>query len=475
MALELVAFRLYAPYFGYSIYVWGSMISVVMVALAGGYALGGFVADRSRTDRPLYWVILVSAGHQAVMIWTAATFLPALARAGEFTGPAVATAIIFAPPMTALATVGPFVIRLLAHAGHVGVTAGTVYALSTLGSVVGVLTSSFWLVPRFGTRVTLVVLCATSIVLGAAGLATRKVAVLLAVGLMASLALAPAIPQSAETLWAGESAYNFVHVVSRDQRLLLVLNELSSVHTIQDVATGWTGRYYDDFAVGPLLVRARRALVLGMGAGGSIASMRAAARNVEIDAVEIDPVVIDAGARFFGLRADDHLRVHVADARPWLARGETRYDLVQVDLYHGGPYVPFYLFTVEFFRLVRARLADDGVLMLNVFDGSPGRELLLAAAATLRRVFPSVMVRSREAEGNHVVFAFPVARSAASVRAELRRVEGSREVMGIARAVGAGIVELVPPPGTPVFTDDHAPVEAMTRRMLASLGLRREP
>ena len=51
MGLELVAFRLYAPYFGYSIYVWGSMISVVMVALSAGYVLGGWVADRSRTDR----------------------------------------------------------------------------------------------------------------------------------------------------------------------------------------------------------------------------------------------------------------------------------------------------------------------------------------------------------------------------------------------------------------------------------------
>ena len=51
MAQELVAFRLYAPYFGYSIYVWGSMISVVMAALAVGYTLGGWIA-RSQPNRP---------------------------------------------------------------------------------------------------------------------------------------------------------------------------------------------------------------------------------------------------------------------------------------------------------------------------------------------------------------------------------------------------------------------------------------
>ena len=73
MVLELAAFRLYAPYFGYSIYVWAVMISVVMAALAGGYAVGGWLADRSRTDFPLYAMILLSAIHQIAVIQIVAT------------------------------------------------------------------------------------------------------------------------------------------------------------------------------------------------------------------------------------------------------------------------------------------------------------------------------------------------------------------------------------------------------------------
>ncbi|MCA1635743.1 MAG: fused MFS/spermidine synthase [Acidobacteria bacterium] len=80
MILELVAFRLYAPYFGYSIYVWGGMISVVMAALAAGYGVGGWLADRSQTDRPLYLAILLSAVYQLVVIMTVNSFLPTLAR-----------------------------------------------------------------------------------------------------------------------------------------------------------------------------------------------------------------------------------------------------------------------------------------------------------------------------------------------------------------------------------------------------------
>src|SRR5579863_3759394 len=60
MAMELTAFRLYAPYFGNSIYVWGSMISVVMLALAIGYSLGGWIADRWPTDAVLYFLVLGS-------------------------------------------------------------------------------------------------------------------------------------------------------------------------------------------------------------------------------------------------------------------------------------------------------------------------------------------------------------------------------------------------------------------------------
>src|SRR5215510_4518704 len=82
MSLELVAFRLYAPYFGYSIYVWGSMISVVMAALAIGYSLGGRLADRIPTDRLFYGTILASAVYQFLVLCTVRRLLPALAQRG---------------------------------------------------------------------------------------------------------------------------------------------------------------------------------------------------------------------------------------------------------------------------------------------------------------------------------------------------------------------------------------------------------
>jgi len=68
MSLEMVAFRLYAPYFGYSIYVWGTMICVVMAALVAGYFLGGRLADAARPNTYLFVAIVVSAAWQLMIL-----------------------------------------------------------------------------------------------------------------------------------------------------------------------------------------------------------------------------------------------------------------------------------------------------------------------------------------------------------------------------------------------------------------------
>jgi spermidine synthase len=207
-------------------------------------------------------------------------------------------------------------------------------------------------------------------------------------------------------------------------------------------------------------------LVLGMGAGGSIAATQTTAPEIETDAVELDPQVVEAGTRFFGLRpAPDRLRVHVADARPWLERSGGNYDLVHVDLYQGGPYVPFYLTTVEFFRLVQAHMSADGLLMMNVFDAGASRALLLALVATLESVFPSVKVFP-SGSSNYMIIVFSRKQSADSIRARLRNVSGGESVKFLARRAAASLVDLVPPSGTLIFTDDYCPVEEMTRRML---------
>jgi len=345
MSLEVVAFRLYAPYFGYSIYVWGSMISVVMLALALGYSFGGRLADRSTTIHPLSWVTLASAAYQLVIVFAGRAILAATSGWGDFRGTFAATLIIFAPPMAALACAGPFVIRLRSRKEGVGTTAGVVYSVSTAGSMLGTLGASFVLLPSFGTHATLEILCFLTAIAGVVGIVPGRPQNVTALIPFALLLAAPQPSWSGDTVWTAESGYNLVRVARKGGRMMLMLNTPDSVHTVRSESSQWTGFYYDDFALGPLLAPSRNVLVLGMGGGGSIHAPRVTAPDANIDAVEIDSKVVEAAERFFDIRSGPNLRIHVADARPWLARSNTRYDLVHVDLYHGGPYIPFYLAT----------------------------------------------------------------------------------------------------------------------------------
>ncbi len=467
MGLELTAFRLYAPYFGYSVYVWGSMISVVMAALTAGYALGGHLADRPSAGVVLYRTILAGAVYQLIVLYGARWLLPILAAQGEFAGAGAATLLIFAPPMMALAATAPIIVRLCAGTSRIGSAAGSVYAISTAGGIAGIVATTFGLLPRVGTHRTLQVWCAVTFLAAALGLFHRVRHPILILPLALAILAAPGLGWSDNTIWTVESPYNLIRVVREGTRTALLLNHRTSVHTVRQAGSPWTGYYYDGFALGPLFTRADRALVLGMGAGSSIQAMRVVAPDLVVDAVELDPKVIDAAERWFGVDpADPRLRIHTADARPWLLKSHDTFDLVQVDLYQGGPYIPFYLMTEEFFRLVRAHVTGDGVLMMNIFDAGPRQELLASAAATLRRVFPSVMA-FKGSSANYMLLGFVAPQTVDSIRAKLVAKELAPRLQDVVHAALLSLAEITPPQGTLVFTDDRAPVEEMTRRMLA--------
>jgi spermidine synthase len=393
--------------------------------------------------------------------------LPPLAEMGEVLGVALGALVLFAPSMVALAATSPVMVRLCADVAPVGQAAGWISAVSTAGSMAGILGTIFWLLPSVGTEGTLRVLCTASFLTAAAGLVLvprhRRLGLPVAAAPAAMLLLVPGLGWAEGTVWTAESAYNLVRVVQFGGQRVLQLNHPSSIHTVREGDGAWTGFYYDYFALGPMLVPAKRALVLGMGGGESIRSMRVSAPSIEIDAVEIDPRVVEAASRWFDVdvASDPRLRVHLMDARRFLARDRGTYDLVQLDVYQGGPYVPFHLVTEECFRLARARMSDDALLMLNVYDRSADGALRQRLAATLRRVFPSVRV-GRTGAGNFMLFAFTRAASAAPLAFPSPTPRSNAGVVNLV------LRDVAVADGAPVFTDDLAPIEEMTRRMLAA-------
>jgi hypothetical protein len=248
-----------------------------------------------------------------------------------------------------------------------------------------------------------------------------------------------------------------------DGRRLLSLNEGVAVHSVWREDTVLTGGVWDAFlALPPLLGRPLESVAILGNAGGTTArALGVFYPDARVDGVELDPAVSDVGREFFGMDENPRLTVHNADARPFLRRTDERYDLIVADAYH-QPYVPFYLATREFFELARERLRPGGILALNVAAVPGDTALLDGITGTLLHEFEHVAVWPA-LRFNKIVLAFdqPLEQGEISVRLE----RGPSELAPLRELLRRQLRPVVDPAGDP-WTDDHAPVEWVTDRMI---------
>jgi spermidine synthase len=471
LATEIAASRLLAPYYGSSTVVWANLIGLVLASRALGYWLGGRLADRRPSPRLLGSIVLAAALMVAVVPFVSRPLLDATARgldelsAGAVIGSFFGTLLLFAPPVVALGIVSPFAIRLaIEDVDSAGAVAGRLYALSTAGSLLGAFLPALVTIPLVGTQRTLI---GSAVILAASSaLLLGRRALVLVAAVAALLAIPPgAVKATAGLLHEEESRYQFIQVVERNGVRRLYLNEGIAVHSLWRPDTVLTGGIWDAFLAVPLLLERppERLAILG-NAGGTVArAFGSYYPDVEIDGVEIDPAVSDAGRRYLGLGDNPRLTVHDADARPFLRRTDERYDLVYADAYH-QPYVPFYLATREFFGLVRERLRPGGLVALNVATVPGDRRLVRELAATLATEFPRVQVWP-VLRFNHVVIGLTEAGPVET------RSPPSPDLRPVARLLAR---ELRPPvePADDPWTDDRAPVEWITDRMILEYAAR---
>ncbi|HEY4621750.1 MAG TPA: fused MFS/spermidine synthase, partial [Gaiellaceae bacterium] len=265
------------------------------------------------------------------------------------------------------------------------------------------------------------------------------------------------------------SYHQYIQVVERpDGRRLLYLNEGVAVHSVWRPDSVLTGGVWDAFlAVPPLLGRPlERVAILGNAAGTTARALGVYYPEAEVDGVEIDPAVSRVGRRYFGMDDNPRLIVHDADARPFLRSTDRRYDLIVVDAYH-QPYVPFYLATREFFRLVRERLAPGGIVALNVAAVPDDKRLVRAIGTTLSRELPQVL-EWPALRFNTIVLG--LREPLAPDELERRLLEGPPELAPL-RELLARDARPLTASGRP-WTDDLAPVEWLTDRMIISFAAR---
>ena len=466
MALELVASRLLAPYFGNSLFVWTSIIGVMLGFMSLGYFLGGRYADTHLDSGNLFWILVAAGVAVALVAFSEASLLPWLARGHSLRLFAVLSAtVIFAVPSTLLGMVTPYCIRLRMHAiEDSGATVGSLYAISTLGSIVGTFGAGFWLISLLGTR--------DLIALLAAGLAMLSLLVVprkadprkfLGLGLLVVLVVLAFTDVAAGAVTIDTPYDRYLLREGRDPATGEVLIGLSrdqiSAESAAYKASGRPFRFdyynYYDLAV-QLSSPVDRALMIG---GGTLSYPRLFAEanpKATIDVVEIDPALADIARQTFGYVDSPRINLFHEDGRTFLNRADGTYDVVFVDAFKSEATVPYQLTSREAWQLCYDILDDDGVLVMNVI-ASPSDErarFFNSLYATIGSVFPSVQAFDvQDGSGKGLQNTSIIA--AKNPRLDVRRAVETRAPEYAARALPAHS----PPAGTRLLTDDFAPVD----------------
>ncbi len=413
MALEIIGGRLLTPYYGSTVYVWGSIIGIILLSLSSGYYLGGKLADKKPKAHFLSLLILMAAALIALIPFIYFPIIKMFSGLPRMYSPLFAATFLFFLPSLLIGTVSPFAIRLRAKdVGKIGKLSGNLYALSTIGSVIGTFSATFVLILTLSLPNIFFLL--SSILFVTAGLLSKRSVMFSAAGILAIL-LFMSMGVSNPTYYGSDSdssnQANFSTPVNvnidslyglltvkdaKGNRGLYINNGIMSEMVIDNelaTAQGW--QYLDCFEIGYLMnPQIDDVLVLGLGTG--IGSRKLAAKyGSDIDTVEINDGVFGLARRYFNFSTSDKMKTYIDDARVFLDDTDKNYDLIISDVVHFDPAagyeIPVHLTTQEFFGLVKEHLKPGGIFIVNI-PVAPNSAFLKSEYKTIGTVFDNAYI-----------------------------------------------------------------------------------
>lgn len=407
LVIEILGARIISPYYGTSLYVWSSLITVTLISLAVGYWRGGVIADSSPDGERLYSMIFEGAIYLALVPFLKTYILTKASSIDLRLGALLSAFALFFLPLTLLSMVTPYAVRLaVGRIEDVGKTTGLFYAASTVGSFVGAIATGFILIPLLHVDkiVYLLSMVLALLVIVPWILNRRLLKVSFALGLITVCSLflfrSGQLPHAGEykVIYKSESPYGEVRVVDGRSNRTLMLNGIVQGQMNRSGYPVNKYFYFTDALIESYRPDTKDALVIGLGIGALPRILKD--RRIKVDAVEIDPVVGDVARRFFGFN-DDAGRLFIDDGRYFIENTRNSYDFVYLDTYASDT-IPYHLFSMESFISMKKILRDRGVLAINFHDHSDGEKAVSTKAIlkTLKMVFKDVQVFEVEPWGD---------------------------------------------------------------------------
>jgi spermidine synthase len=401
MVIEVMGSRVIGPFFGVSLFVWTSLITVTLVALAIGYAVGGVISDNYAEPKYLYGIILVAALFVLLVPVIKDPVLKACVPLGLRTGSFLSTLVLFGPSLFLLGCVSPYLVKIAARQlKNLGRLVGGLYALSTIGSTVGTVLTGFVLIAYLGVDniFTVIGVLLVALSVGYFIVFERRY-------WTAALLILPAFflfqPEFKEkTLQDGtkvtkvyeeDTYYGNLKVVDysygdRHIRELLIDGMIQGGVDMNNRLSLYDYSYYLQFLPYAMHPEAKRCLVFGLGTG--VVPKWYGKHNVPCDVVDIDPEVFHIAKNYFDYRPAGEDAAY--DARYYLEINRKKYGHVILDVFNGD-ITPGYLLSVEALQLIRHSLTPRGILSINLIASLKEKPFMSASVVkTLQQVFDQV-------------------------------------------------------------------------------------
>lgn len=475
MIFEIVGSRVLGPYLGTSIFIWTSLIGIILGSLSIGYWFGGRLADRKPSFSALAWIILLGAVFIGITTLVKEPFLRYLPRliSGLKWQSIAASLFLFAPASIFLGMVSPYAVRLKIKALQTsGSTVGQLYAISTVGSIAGTFAAGFYLIPAMGTTN---ILIAITILLALVSVslfipdkkAGNSIPPIMLIFITCYFYYADhSVARSyidEDTQYSRVWIYDAVdQATGKPIKFMRINNESSSAMfpDSDELVFPYT-RYYrlaEHFTPG-----FRSALILGGAAFSFPKYFLQKYPGATIDVVEIDPELTRMAQEHFRLKDDPGMKIFHEDARTFLNRCENKYDVIYGDAYKSLYTIPWHLTTIEAAERTYDMLNVGGCVLLNIISSIEGNTglFLQAELTTYRQVFPYVFVFAvMDPSDLQTVQSIMLVAVKTVTRPELKNDDPElaeyldHEVSGLIKT------------DLPVLTDEFAPVDYYTNKAI---------
>ncbi len=153
MACELLGARMIAPFFGSSLYVWAAVLGITLFGLMSGYYIGGYVSEKYKREDLVYWILILAGVFLAIMPFTSQWIMTRNIDMDIRWGSTISLLIFMFPPLLFMGMTSPVIINMInTKVDETGKSAGSVYAISTLGGIVATFLVGFYMLPEFGIK-----------------------------------------------------------------------------------------------------------------------------------------------------------------------------------------------------------------------------------------------------------------------------------------------------------------------------------